>query len=114
MLHAFTEVHQNHRSVIIIGSDCPGISAELLNSAFEKLEYVDLVIGPTSDGGYYLLGANSTDKNLFEGIEWSSPRVFRKTLEKIISSRVDFSILGMLDDIDTEADWIRFRNQADA
>ena len=56
MKEAFYRALSQHKKAVIIGSDCPQISPELINSAYEKLDIADIVLGPTLDGGYYLLG----------------------------------------------------------
>nr|VFJ70299.1 MAG: hypothetical protein BECKFW1821B_GA0114236_11832 [Candidatus Kentron sp. FW] len=66
--------------VILIGSDCPTLTAEELREASMMLEGgCDAVLGPAVDGGYYLLGLNRIDPWLFEGISWGSDRVLEET-----------------------------------
>lgn len=90
---------------LIIGSDCPTLSLELLNEAFEALDHADVVVGPTLDGGYYLLGMNTLHKDLFENIHWSTEHVFRETCAKINAAGLNRKDLLVLNDIDEEADW---------
>ena len=94
--------------VVIIGSDCAQLSAEILESAFEKLETAPFVIGPSLDGGYYLLGMNRFEPSVFDGIEWSSDSVFQKTMKKMAVLGLETSLLPLLSDIDNEADWLEF------
>lgn len=65
MLNAFTFILQNHSKACIIGSDCPTLSAAILEAAFETLDNHDFVVGPSTDGGYYLLGMNAP-QHLFD------------------------------------------------
>lgn len=90
--------------VVIIGSDCPGISGELIESAFEKLESSDLVIGPAYDGGYYLLGMKQFIPDIFDSIPWSTPKVFAKTVKIASAQSLSTTTLAILRDIDTEDD----------
>ena len=96
------------KKVVIIGSDCAQLTSDILDSAFQKLETAPFVIGPSFDGGYYLLGMNRFEPSVFDEIEWSSSSVFQKTLEKITALGLEVSLLPALPDIDTEDDWLRF------
>ncbi|MEH2263112.1 TIGR04282 family arsenosugar biosynthesis glycosyltransferase [Nostoc sp.] len=86
--------------VIIIGTDCPGVNAQILITAFEKLHSFDLVLGPALDGGYYLIGLCQPIPELFANIKWGTAQVFQKTLEiarKINLSHVNLSPLADID-----------------
>lgn len=91
--------------IIIIGTDCPEISPELLHQAFDVLDEKDAVIGPASDGGYYLLGMKSYHPELFQNMIWSTESVYDKTIEKFKESDLSYGVLEVLNDIDTEDDW---------
>jgi rSAM/selenodomain-associated transferase 1 len=68
------------RRVVIFGSDSPTLPAAVVQQAFKRLADVnDLVLGPTEDGGYYLIGCRRFERGLFQGVEWSTPRVFAAT-----------------------------------
>ncbi len=90
---------------VIIGSDCPELSGEHLAEAFGALSNGDVVLGPTPDGGYYLLGLRHFHEALFKGIAWSTPAVFEQTLAVVQHLGWRVEILPPLADIDTEADW---------
>ena len=90
---------------VIVGSDCPQLSGELLQTAFDRLDEADFVLGPTPDGGYYLLGMKQLEPRVFHGIEWSTDSVCERTLEKIAATDSTCTLLPMLGDIDTEDDW---------
>lgn len=105
MEQAFQQAFETRASrVVIIGSDCPEISGGLLMQAFEDLEHSDFVLGPSVDGGYYLLGMRTFEPTLFRGITWSTDSVFSTTIEKIQATGKTFSLLPVLRDVDTEAD----------
>lgn len=93
------------QKVAIIGSDCPELSGEVLQSAFEQLDKTDFVLGPTPDGGYYLLAMKQLEPAVFHGIEWSTDTVCTRTLEKIGLAGKTVALLPLLSDIDTEEDW---------
>lgn len=91
--------------VLIIGSDCPGLTGWLLQEAFDRLDNADFVLGPTPDGGYYLLGMKRMEDSLFRGITWSTDVVRAETLEKIQAAGGRCLLLPELSDVDTEEDW---------
>lgn len=90
--------------VILIGSDSPSIPASYLTDAFEQLESCDCVIGPASDGGYYLIGlsANAVSARLFENIDWSTSSVFLQTIERIEAAGLRHAVLPIWYDVDSE------------
>jgi rSAM/selenodomain-associated transferase 2/rSAM/selenodomain-associated transferase 1 len=92
-------------SVVIIGSDCPGISGELLERAFNHLQYYDLVIGPACDGGYYLIGMKQPIYSIFpENMPWGTPLVLKKTLQIAKKSKLAVFLLPELADVDLPQD----------
>ncbi|NND32370.1 MAG: glycosyltransferase [Saprospiraceae bacterium] len=72
MHRAFDEILDKHKHAVIIGADCPYITTDLINHAFSLLETDDVVIGPASDGGYYLLGLRENNPLLFSEVRWGS------------------------------------------
>lgn len=92
-----------YRKVVIIGSDSPDLPPEYIHEGFEKLDSSDMVIGPSTDGGYYLIGAKK-ELPIFNNIPWSSNMVFDMTIEKAGENNLTFSILGEWYDIDTWED----------
>ncbi len=96
---------------VLIGSDIPGITAEILDAAFEHLHSADLVLGPANDGGYYLIGircsawADAADV-LFDAIPWGSDRVLSATREKVDALGSQVVLLETLDDIDRPEDLV--------
>lgn len=102
---AFSEVFAlKYDSVCIIGSDCYDLNAEIVNSAFKNLENNDFVVGPTFDGGYYLLGMNQQNDRVFEEVAWSTESVFETTISRIKETNKSVFILKKLTDIDEEKD----------
>lgn len=94
--------------VLIIGSDCPQLSADIVNQAFEQLLHNDLVIGPTLDGGYYLLGMNKCHDFLFDQMEWSVSSVFSETISRAHEHGLTTFELATLSDIDHKEDWDKY------
>lgn len=105
MLHAFKNGFEEHfEKSVIIGSDCPGISAEIIEAAFVSLNRNEVVIGPSEDGGYYMLGMRKLIPEVFKDISWSTETVLSET-EKILKAKdLSYSKLPTLNDIDTEED----------
>jgi rSAM/selenodomain-associated transferase 1 len=95
---------QGYKEVLIIGTDCPGITPIILESAFDLLINNDAVIGPAADGGYYLLGIKKSSPDLFNGIDWGSDVVFKQTTSRLDSAGYSFSVLQELRDIDRPED----------
>lgn len=91
---------------VIIGTDCPGLNASLIQNAFIELSNSDVVIGPAMDGGYYLLGMKKCYAELFNGIVWSTSDVREATIEKCIQLNLHYHQLEMLPDIDEEKDLV--------
>lgn len=89
---------------LIIGSDCPGITAPLLRAAAGALEDRRVVLGPANDGGYYLIGYREPVPFLFEDMEWSTPKVLPETLARLAARGHGPAILPELADIDTAED----------
>ena len=90
---------------IIIGADVPELDGGAVLHAFEMLSSHEIVIGPSPDGGYYLLGMNAPTKNVFTGIEWSTQSVYSTTLERVRELQLTVCALPGLADIDTEDDY---------
>ena len=92
--------------LIVIGSDSPDLPNEILNQAFLKLQTHDAVIGPSLDGGYYLLGFNRAcySPNFFKDVSWGKDTVFAKTKKRFLDEKLSFFILPVWGDIDTFQD----------
>jgi len=97
--------------VVLIGTDCPMLQGQHLNQAFEALNHSDLVVGPATDGGYYLIGMNRRADYLFEGITWSTSQVLSQTLNVASQHGLTTTLLHEQDDIDTQEDWQRYSSQ---
>ena len=93
----------------LVGSDIPDISAAILTQAFSALKSPELVIGPSCDGGYYLVGMHAAKAPilcslLFDEMVWSSSELFRITTERLAGAGFTAAILPRLRDIDLPAD----------
>jgi len=95
---------QGIERIVVIGSDCPSLTSELLTQAFQDLACHDLVLGPAADGGYYLIGLSRPIWELFQGIEWGTSRVLAQTLEIAQALELSYCLLPTLSDIDRPED----------
>lgn len=94
----------NVNYALIIGTDCPGLNAFLLQEAFELLQLCDLVLGPALDGGYYLLGLKSFIPELFIGINWGTAEVLQQTVAIAQQLNLSINYLPSLADVDRPED----------
>ena len=105
MAAAFAEGFQHgFERVVLIGTDCPGISARIIRKAFADLLRFDVVLGPAKDGGYYLIGLRRFFPALFEGIAWGTSGVLRATLEASARLKASAGLLETLEDVDRPED----------
>jgi rSAM/selenodomain-associated transferase 1 len=91
--------------VVLVGSDLPDLPPSSIASAVSTLRQnpASVVLGPAHDGGYYLIAATATP-NIFEGIEWSSPRVLEQTRAAALANGLPVHLLEPLRDVDTPED----------
>lgn len=107
MKNAFREAFdEGYERAVIIGSDCAQLRRENIEMAFAALVDHDIVIGPSKDGGYYLLGMGTLYPQLFDDKEWSTDSVYNETVDQIKGLGLSFKRLPLLNDIDTERDMI--------
>ncbi len=94
---------QGFGRAIIIGSDSPDLPKKLVREAFSSLETHDAVIGPSCDGGYYLIGFRNDAflPEAFHGIQWSTDTVFKETLRSLKKAGLNVHELLEWQDIDT-------------
>jgi rSAM/selenodomain-associated transferase 1 len=105
MHNAFHWAHEQcYQKAIIVGSDIPMLDASTINAAFVCLDTSDVVLGPSSDGGYYLVGLRRPCRDLFTAISWSTNRVYEETLERIRHQRLSLVELDEMADLDTYED----------
>lgn len=105
MQNAFTDVFAlGFEKVCIIGSDCYELQTEHIDGAFEKLDDSEVVLGPSADGGYYLLGSKKIVPNIFKDKDWGTASVFDDTVQTLTRLDISYTELETLNDIDTYED----------
>ena len=90
--------------VVTIGCDCLELSKEHIGRAFDALYLKDLVLGPATDGGYYLIGIKCPLDALFESIPWGTDKVFETTVSLAQQLGLSIEILEELSDVDRPED----------
>ena len=89
------------QKVVLIGSDCPLLGPQQIDNAFNALDQHDVVLGPSVDGGYYLVGMKSQAFDIFDGVDWSTDRVLRQTRQKLDRLGLACQLLAEERDLDT-------------
>ena len=116
LYNGFNELfRQGYDSAIALASDIPDLPEAILDESLKKLTEYNSVIGPSFDGGYYLIGLrnDSARKNLFRGIAWSTETVFNETIKKIKQEKISCHALAPWGDVDQIADLERLLSSED-
>jgi rSAM/selenodomain-associated transferase 1 len=102
---------QGYRKVMCISSDNPTLPVAYLKEAVAKLDQSELVLGPSEDGGYYLIGAKAVYPSLFTNMVWSTASVLAETLERTSAAGLTTSLLPLWYDLDTYQELARFQQE---
>lgn len=108
MTWALEQGLREYSKVIIVGSDCPSVDADYLARAVSALSRSDVVLGPSDDGGYVLLGARTTHPDMLAGIAWGTAQVCEATAAQLARSGLSHELLATRWDVDEPEDWARF------
>ncbi|MFH0862198.1 MAG: TIGR04282 family arsenosugar biosynthesis glycosyltransferase [Candidatus Altiarchaeota archaeon] len=92
------------RDVIVVGCDVPLMKKEHVQDAFQKMTDCDLVIGPSHDGGFYLIGGHEMTEEIFDKVDWDGKDVSKRIIENARDSGRKVTTLEELRDIDTPED----------
>jgi rSAM/selenodomain-associated transferase 1 len=104
MLNAFKQNIDRYGKIVLIGVDCPFLNKRLINRSFCALNDYDVVLGPTEDGGYHLIGLTSVFSKIFKGIAWGKNKVLKQTLKECRLLHIKPFLLEKSYDIDTIRD----------
>lgn len=103
--HLLTEaLASGSKRAVVMDSDSPTLPVDYISQAFDQLADADVVLGPTRDGGYYLIGMKQPQPHLLRQVEMSTPRVLADTLALAEASGLSVALLPTWYDIDTIAD----------
>lgn len=92
---------------VLLGTDSPNVPLAHIDQAFEELHSANVVLGPSEDGGYYLVGISGKVPPIFTQVPWSTPDVWQSTVELLQSAKIHFSTLPTWYDVDNSADYER-------
>jgi rSAM/selenodomain-associated transferase 1 len=108
------QVQAGAEAVVLVGTDSPTLPVGFIEQAFCELERADLVVGPATDGGYYLIGCGRRVPPVFGGIDWSSSRVLGQTVAALGRGEWRLAVLPPWYDVDTLDDWWMLRGHVAA
>jgi rSAM/selenodomain-associated transferase 1 len=115
MTHYFAGAFERGATqVVLVGSDSPTVPDEYLELAFAALEDNPVVLGPSEDGGYYLLGARREMPRIFEGIPWSTQHVWAETIKRLEAAGCGHHVLPTWYDVDSVSDLQRLSQEVTA
>ena len=116
MEHVFAELGRlGHQNIVLVGSDLPALPLEILDEAFRRLASTAnrVVLGPSQDGGYYLIGMNRAIPEVFANMTWSHGQVLSATLARLDRLGLSYSLLPTWFDLDIAADLQRLAELAE-
>jgi rSAM/selenodomain-associated transferase 1 len=99
------QLDRGAESILIVGTDSPTLPLGFLEQAFYALEQADIVLGPATDGGYYLVGCTRRIPPIFDDIAWSSAKVLAETVARLVEPSWRLALLPPWYDVDTLDDW---------
>lgn len=111
MHSALAAALRRHRIAILIGTDCPALTARDLRRAARLLCSRDVVLAPAEDGGYALIGMRKARAGVFRGISWGESAVLADTLSRIGESQLSCALLRTVWDVDRPEDLERLRSR---
>jgi rSAM/selenodomain-associated transferase 1 len=105
-----------HKNIALVGGDLPPVPLRYIVEAYAFLESSNhrVVLGPSRDGGYYLVGCNQPTPEIFQGMSWSHSQVLAQTRDKLVRLQIDYHILSRWFDIDTPDDLRHLKSVLDA
>jgi rSAM/selenodomain-associated transferase 1 len=107
--HAFHgDPGEQPTKIVVIGADCPQLNPTIVRSAFDALDDKEVIIGPSTDGGYYLIGMREKCFPIFADVSWSTPRVQGQTIEHLENHQIKYGMLSPLTDVDEVEDLMEF------
>jgi len=99
----------SHGLALIVGGDCPSVEPDYVHQAVVGLQEYDVVLGPSDDGGYVLIGARRVVPHMLDGIEWGTEGVLEQTCQRLKELGLSVGLLEPRWDVDEPEDWARFQ-----
>ncbi|EON90841.1 hypothetical protein MARLIPOL_17014 [Marinobacter lipolyticus SM19] len=109
---ALAQVLENHDKALVVGSDCPSVDPDYVRQAVAELDMSDVVLGPSNDGGYVMIGARRVVAGMLDGVNWGTGSVLDQTCTRMAGLGLSVSLLPPRWDVDEPEDWQRFLNQS--
>lgn len=106
-MHAALAASRTPAGTLVIGTDCPVLTPDLIRQVADALDRHDAVLVPAEDGGYVLIALRRADPRLFEAIDWSTDRVMAQTRQRLRALGLDWHETAPLWDVDRPADFER-------
>lgn len=100
---------ESHTLALIVGSDCPSVEPGYVLQAVACLEEYDVVLGPSDDGGYVLIGSRRVVPHMLDDITWGTDDALEQTCEQIKKMGLSVGLLEPRWDVDEPEDWVRFQ-----
>jgi len=113
MEFAIEEQLLEYDQALLFGTDILELDKDVIALAKDQLKRRDAVLGPSKDGGYYLIGLKRSLPIIFKEIPWSSDQVAKNTIRRIINTNLSLFLTPVLGDVDYKADWEKYRNLAE-
>ncbi|MBW3598357.1 MAG: TIGR04282 family arsenosugar biosynthesis glycosyltransferase [Planctomycetes bacterium] len=106
-------LHNGAERAVLIGSDSPTLPVALVREAFEQLKSHEVVVGPSPDGGYYLVGIGGRIPPIFDDVTWSTSHVWTQTTSRLNDAGAPYAVLPEWYDVDDERDLQRLAHELD-
>ena len=106
-----SQFESQHARVVLIGSDCLEVDSDTLEQAFALLNEKEVVLGPSFDGGYYLVGMSVFRPEIFRDIAWSTETVLAQTIERMTAEGISHGLLEQKHDIDHLEDLVQLQDR---
>jgi rSAM/selenodomain-associated transferase 1 len=112
MLAALTEALESCEYALVVGSDCPSVDPDYVHQAVKALTSCDVVLGPSDDGGYVLIGASRVVPGMLDDIAWGTPQALEQTQRRLDEQGLRVRLLEPRWDVDEPEDWQRFQRMS--
>ncbi|MEQ9546422.1 MAG: TIGR04282 family arsenosugar biosynthesis glycosyltransferase [Marinobacter sp.] len=109
---ALARVLEHHDKALVVGSDCPSVDPDYVRQAVAELDTSDVVLGPSNDGGYVMIGARRVVAGMLDGVNWGTGSVLDQTCTRMAGLELSVSLLPPRWDVDEPEDWQRFLDQS--